>query len=93
MIYGCNDRETGKVEPAAILSRYEESEDQNTVAGILSREMPFETERDSAEKALTELVKKLKLRSVDQALRSGQGSALALARQKKEIQKIKVTLP
>ena len=86
-------RETGKVEPAAILSRYEESEDQNTVAGILSREMPFETERDSAEKALTELVKKLKLRSVDQALRSGQGSALALARQKKEIQKIKVTLP
>ncbi len=85
-------RETGSVTPAAILSRYEESEDQREIAGILSREFPFETEQDAAEKALTELVRKLKLKAVDEKLRNGTGSAFELARQKKDIQKIEIHL-
>jgi DNA primase len=85
-------RDTGTVQPAAILSRYEEPEDQRVIAGILSSEFPFETDQSAAEKALTELVRKLKLSGVDRSLRQGGGSALELARKKKEIQKIQVRL-
>ena len=85
-------RDTGTVQPAAILSRYEEPEDQRVIAGILSSEFPFETDQSAAEKALTELVRKLKLSGVDRSLRQGGGSALELARTKKEIQKIQVRL-
>ena len=84
--------DSGTVQPAAILSRYEEPEDQREIAGILSSEFPFETDQLAAEKALTELVRRLKTESVDRALREGNGSAFELARQKREIQKIQIRL-
>ncbi len=85
-------RETGNVNPAAILSRYEESEDQREIAGILSSEFPFETDREAVEKTLTELIRKLKLREVDRKLRAGEGNAFQLAKEKKDIQKIVIHL-
>ncbi|MBR3537558.1 MAG: DNA primase [Eubacterium sp.] len=81
-------KETGNVNPAALLNRYEESEDQRVIAGIMSNELPFEADADSAGKALTELVRKVKLKAVDEKLRAGEGSAIELARKKKEIQRI-----
>ncbi|MBR0147009.1 MAG: DNA primase [Eubacterium sp.] len=85
-------RETGTVQPAAILSRYEEPEDQRVIAGILNSEFPFETDQVAAEKALTELVRKLKLRTIDRSLREGGGGALELARKKKDVQRIQIRL-
>ena len=85
-------RETGKVQPAQILSRYEEPDDQKVIAGILSGEFPFETEPDAAEKALTEMVRKLKLRAIDREFQKEGANPFQLAARKREIQKIRVHL-
>ncbi len=85
-------RDTGQVNPAALLNRFEESGEQREIAGILSRDEPFEIEKEAEEKALTEMVKKLKLREVDRKLRGGEGSAFELAKKKKDIQKLEIHL-
>ncbi len=85
-------RETGTVSPAAILSRYEESGDQREITEILYNEVPFETDQEAVEKALTELVRKLKQRRIDRQLRAGEGSTFELAKKKREIQKIVIHL-
>ena len=85
-------RDTGQVNPGAILNRYEESEDQKLIAGILSSEFPFETDPEAAGKALTEMVRRIKQSKVDRKLREGEGSPLELAKQKKDIKKIEIHL-
>ena len=85
-------RDTGQVNPGAILNRYEESEDQKLIAGILSSEFPFETDPEAAGKALTEMVRRIKQSEVDRKLREGEGSPLELAKQKKDIKKIEIHL-
>ena len=85
-------RETGDVQPAKVLSTYADDENSSEVAGMLSREFPFETDTDAMEKALTELVRKIRLQNVDDALKRGEGSRLELAKKKREIQKIVVRL-
>ena len=85
-------RETGAVQPAKVLDKYQEPEDQKIIAGILSGEFPFETDRLAAEKALTELVRKVKMHSVDRELLAEGADPFRLAAQKREISKIQIRL-
>lgn len=57
--------EKGKVNPAAITTRFTESEDQKEVAAIFNTHLHYEPEEEDRDKALTDVVKKVKLLSIE----------------------------
>ena len=57
---------------------------------MLSSEFPFEADQAAEEKALTELVRRVKTEREDAAIRRGEGSSIEHARKKKDIQKIEI---
>ena len=88
--------EKGAVQPAVIIGDYIEESDQSEVAGILAQELPrelsFSSDTETVEKALTELVRKVKTEREDEAMRKKEGSMFEHARRKNEIQKLVVKL-
>lgn len=93
-------REEGKLQPALILAKCQDEEEQSRMAGVMSRELPFASSQEGGEaldklameKAITELVRRVKLRRIDEALRKGEGSAFENAKRKRELQKLVITL-
>ncbi|MBO6163044.1 MAG: DNA primase [Eubacterium sp.] len=93
-------REEGKLQPALILAKCQDEEEQSRMAGVMSRELPFASSEEGGEaldklameKAITELVRRVKLRRIDEALRKGEGSAFENAKRKRELQKLVITL-
>ena len=89
-------KEKGAVQPAAIIGDYIEDEDKSEVAGILAQELPrelsFSSDTATVEKALTELVRKVKTERVDEAMRNREGNMFEHARRKNEIQRLVVKL-
>ena len=90
-------REDGKLQPALILAKCQDETEQSRMAGVMSRELPFASgeenlDRMAMEKAITELVRRVKLRRIDEALRKGEGNAFENAKRKRELQKLVITL-
>ncbi|MBO4863596.1 MAG: DNA primase [Eubacterium sp.] len=86
-------KDTGSVNPARILNMYEEAELQEKVSGIFTKELDFDTTPTVMEKALTDLIIKIKSGNIDRLLKSDTGmSQIELAKKKNEIKKIKVRL-
>ena len=90
-------REDGKLQPALILAKCQDETEQSRMAGVMSRELPFASgeenlDRLAMEKAITELVRRVKLRRIDEALRKGEGNAFENAKRKRELQKLVITL-
>ena len=86
-------KENGNVSPASILNKYDETEDQEKVSGIFTKEMEFDMAPSVLEKALTDLIIKIKTNNIDNQLKSDSGlSAIELAKRKNEIKKIKIIL-
>lgn len=62
---------TGAIMPAAILNRFENAYEQKTAAGILNRRLPNENlDIHKKQKALNELVKRIKKQNIDRLTRS-----------------------
>lgn len=57
--------EKGKVNPAAITTKFAEPEDQKEVAAIFNTHLSYEPEEEDRDKALTDVVKKVKLSSIE----------------------------
>lgn len=60
--------EKGKVDPASIIDVSDDLEKQHIVAGILQTELPFEISDDEKERAINEVVKKVKLERIEHEL-------------------------
>ncbi len=61
-------KETGTVNPAAIVNLFEDIEKQRLVAKILQTELDFEIPEDEKEEAVNELVRKVKIARIDYEL-------------------------
>lgn len=61
-------KETGHVNPASIVNLFEDIEKQRLVAKILQTELDFEITEDEKEHVINDLVKKVKMASIDYQL-------------------------
>ena len=86
-------REKGEVVPATILSSFPDTESQEKVSEIFTKDFEFDTTPSILEKVITDLVIKIKMNNIDKALKSGESiSQIELARKKNDIRKIKIKL-
>ena len=56
--------EEGHVNPAAIVTQFTDEEDHNTVAAIFNTHLKYVPEEDDRDKALTDIIKKIRLASI-----------------------------
>lgn len=61
-------RDTGTVNPAAIVDMFDDVEKQRLVAQILQTELPFDMSLEDRERAVNDVVRKTKLASIDYGL-------------------------
>ena len=85
-------REKGEVNPAAILNGFEDADLQERVTAMMTRSFDFETGPEEMAKALTDIIKKVKINNIEKAQRSGAGSQIELARKKNEIRNLIIKL-
>ena len=86
-------RETGEVSPAKILNRYDDAELQEKVSGMFTKELEFDTTPSVLEKALTDIIIKIKSNNIDRKLKTGSGiSTIELAKKKSELKKLRINL-
>lgn len=64
---------TGNVKPAAIVDMSDDVERQRMVAGMLQTELPFEVDSEERERALNDIVRRVKLDKIDRELSSSAG--------------------
>ena len=86
------NKEEGKVSPAKILNMFNDAESQEKVSAVFTKEFEFDTTPSVMEKALTDLIKKIKTDNLDMQLKNGGGSAIELARKKSIINKLRINL-
>ncbi len=58
-------RERGNITPSSILNYYDDVDDQRHIASIMQTELPFEMDDAEREKALNDLIKKVKVSYID----------------------------
>lgn len=87
-------RTTGKVNPAAIVNRFDDVDKQSIAAGMLQTELPFETSDEEMVRAVTDVVRKIKLESVERELSDNQDPKRfpELIRKKQELLKLHISL-
>ena len=86
---------TGQMTPARLLSSFEEIEDQQKIAALLNTRTETDDEPGAKEKALTELVVRIKRNTLDKKIRSAStGEALQqFILERNKLQKIHISLP
>ena len=86
-------RETGKVNPAAILNQFVDTNEQEKVSSIFNREFDFDTTPTVLEKALTDLIIKIKSDNINKQIKSGnQSGSIELAKKRAELKKLRIHL-
>jgi len=85
-------REKGIVEPASIINLFEDLEEQQLVADIMSTEIDFEVNRSEAEEIISDLVRRLKMAEINRLLKEGGTSGIQLARKKNELRNLRIRL-
>ena len=88
-------RKTGQMTPARLLSAFEEIEDQQKIAALLNTRTETDDDPGAKEKALTELVIRIKRHTLDKKIRSAStGEALQqLILERNKLQKLTISLP
>ena len=66
-------REEGRVEPAAILNRFQSREEHEAVSAIMQQEFDMEIAPEEKSKIITELVRSVRLKSVTHQMELAQG--------------------
>ena len=87
-------QEKSEVNPAAILNQYTQIEEQRKAADIFQTTLKIEPDAKDNDKALTDIVKKVKLSSIEHELANTQdwSRCQELIQQKKEILKLNLVL-
>lgn len=88
-------RDTGTVNPAAIVDMFDDVEKQRMVAQILQTELPFEMSLEEKERAINDVVRKTKLTSIDYGLTqcgNDMGKFQKLIMMKAKISKMHISL-
>ncbi len=65
--------EKGTVTPASILNHYQEREEHEKISGIMQQDFEMEIPANERSKVITDLVKKVKLRSIERQLEQATG--------------------
>ena len=81
-------REKGEVSPAAILNGFEDADLQERVAAMMTRSFDFDTGPDALSKALTDIVRKVKINNIEKEQRENSGSQIELARKKNKVRNL-----
>ena len=86
--------EKSEVNPAAILNQYTQVEEQRKAADIFQTTLKLEPEAKDNDKALTDIVKKVKLNSIEHELANTEdwNKCQKLIQQKKEVLKLNLVL-
>lgn len=63
----------GKVTPAAIINHYQSKEEHEKVSGIMQQDFDMEITQNEKSKVITDLVKKIKLRSIQHQVENAKG--------------------
>ena len=58
-------RKDGNVKPAVLLNSYDDIDNQKLIASIVQTELPFDMDDDERERAINDVVKKIKLARID----------------------------
>ena len=85
-------REKGEVNPATILNGFEEAELQERVTAMMTRSFDFDTGPEALSKALTDIVRKVKINNIEKEQRGGSGSQIELARKKNQVRNLVITI-
>ncbi len=82
-------RNTGKVEPAAIVNMSDDIDKQHLIAKILQTELPFEMSEEDRERAVNDVVKRTKLEKIEYDLSKSATDPVKL--QQLIMEKVKIT--
>lgn len=85
----------GKVTPAAIINHYQSKEEHEKVSGIMQQDFDMEITQNEKSKVITDLVKKIKLRSIQHRIENARGDLETtgkLMQEKREINNIQIHL-
>ena len=88
-------RETGSVRPASVVDMFDDVDKQRMVATMLQTELPFETSSEERERALNDVVKKVKLDRIDRDLNANSNDMAkfqALIMEKAKLSKMHISL-
>ena len=85
-------REKGEVNPATILNGFEEAELQERVTAMMTRSFDFDTGPEALSKALTDIVRKVKINNIEKEQRGSSGSQIELARKKNQVRNLVITI-
>ena len=92
MVFG-QYRDSGQVNPAQILNQFEDTEAQEKVSGIFTKELDFDTTPSVLEKALTDLIIKIKSDNIDKIRKTRTDvSSIELAKKKADLKKLRVRI-
>ena len=85
----------GKVIPAAIMNRYQSKEEHEIASAIMQQNFDMELAQDEKEKAITDLVRRVRQRSIAHQMELAQGDLNKTGQlmiEQSKINKIKITL-
>ena len=85
----------GKVTPAAIINHYQSKEEHEKVSGIMQQNFDMEITQNEKSKVVTDLVRKIKMRSIQHQMEAAKGDlALTgkLMQEQVKINNLKITL-
>ena len=86
-------KDSGQVNPAQILNQFEDTEAQEKVSGIFTKELDFDTTPSVLEKALTDLIIKIKSDNIDKLRKERTDiSSIELAKKKADLKKLRVRI-
>lgn len=88
-------RETGSVKPASIVNMFDDVDKQRMVATMLQTELPFEPSFEERERALNDVVKKVKLDRIDRDLNANSNDMVKfqeLIMEKAKLSKMHISL-
>ena len=84
-------KDTGTAVPAAIISLFDEAEQQELVSRLLTREFPFKLGDDDYNQAVTDIVIRVKLLRIEKEQReASDANAIQLARKKNQIRNLRI---
>ena len=85
-------KDRGEVNPAEILNGFDEAELQERVTAMMTRSFDFDTDSEALSRAVTDIVKKVKINNIEKQQREGNGSQIELARRKNQLRNLRIKL-
>lgn len=85
-------RDKGEVNPATILNGFEDADLQERVTAMMTRSFDFDTGPEAMSRALTDIVRKVKINNIEKEQRDNKGSQIELARKKNQVRNLMINV-